>query len=159
MLEKIVHKKLMYYLESNHLLAKQQEGFRPAHSTINTAASFMKEIVLNLNNKTKVAALFVDFRKAFDVISHDILLDKLKSIGVNPISLPWFDSYLRNRKQRTLANSSMSCYQSITYGVPQGPCLGPLFFVICVNDLVDSLGTKTLFSLQMTQFCFNQLKI
>lgn len=64
---------------------------------------------------------------------------------MNQLSLPWFDSYLRDRRQHTLVNSTASCFQSITYGVPQGSCLGPLFFLDYINDLVDSLGTANAF--------------
>lgn len=139
MLEKIIHRKLLYYLESNHLLTERQGGFRPAHSTTNTASSFVKDLMTALNKKLKVAALFIDFRKAFDVIDHEILLDKLHSVGVCPLSLNWFKSYLVGRKQRTFVNNTSSVFQSITYGVPQGSCLGPLFFLIYINDMVQSL--------------------
>lgn len=141
MLEKIVHKKLLYYLESNSLLTEQQGGFRPAHSTTNTASRLIKENMMALNKKQKVAVLFVDFRKSCDVIDHGILLDKLLDIGVTRSALMWFNSYLIGRKQRTLVNNTTSSYQSISYGVPQGSCLGPLFFLIYINDLVRTLDS------------------
>lgn len=97
-MEKIIHRKLLYYLESNSLLAKQQGGFRPAHSTTITASNVVKEIMTALNKKQTVATLFVNFRKAFDVIDHEIMLDKLLDIGITHFSLNWFHSYLVGRK-------------------------------------------------------------
>lgn len=97
--------------------------------------------MIALNWKMKVAALFVDFRKAFDVIDHGILLDKLQDAGVSQSSIKWFSSYLVCRKQRTLVNNTMSSYQPIAYGVPQGSCLGPLFFLVYINNMVQSLNS------------------
>lgn len=118
MLEKIIHKILLYFLEGNGLPTERQGGFRPAHSTVLTASNFIKGIMIALNKKLKVAALFIDFCKAFDVIVHGILLDKPLDIGICHSSLDWFSSYLGGRKQQTMANDTVSSYQSIAYGVP-----------------------------------------
>lgn len=140
MLEKIIHK-LLYYLDSNSRLTERQGGFRPANSTVLTASKFIKEIMIALNRKLKVAALFVDFQKAFDVIDHRILLDKLLDIGICHSSLNWFDSYLNDSIIGHSTLFPMSSYQSIKYGVPKGSCLGPLFFLIYINDMVHTLNS------------------
>ena len=84
-------------------------------------------------------ATFVDFRKAFDCVQHPILLDKLSSLGVWACTIKWFKSYLTDRKQRVLANSVYSSFQTVKQGVPQGSVLGPLFYILYANDIADTI--------------------
>ena len=84
-------------------------------------------------------AAFVDFRKAFDCVQHDVLLSKLSELEISKSMLGWFRSYLSMRKQRVLANGTLSSYQTITQGVPQGSVLGPIFYILYANDITKTL--------------------
>ena len=107
-LEKLVHKKLLHFLEMNNLLDHNQGGFRPNRSTINTVAKMTDMIFNAMNNKEITVAAFIDFRKAFDTVNHEILIEKLKIIGIRGNLLNWSTDYLANRTQCTLANDTKS---------------------------------------------------
>ena len=133
--EKVVFFQLYDYLIKNKLLYVSQYGFRKLHSTELAALEFTDKIVLNLDKGKLPLAVFLDLSKAFDTIDHSILLNKLKYYGVRGISLYWFQSYLSNRKQCVDYNGSISSFSSISTGVPQGSILGPLLFIIYMNDI------------------------
>ena len=88
-------------------------------------------------------AIFLDLKKAFDTVNHGLLLNKLKKFGIRGTELNWFKSYLSNRMQSVKVGSSLSNLKSIDIGIPQGSILGPLLFIIFVNDLPDSVICKT----------------
>ena len=136
-IEKIVHTNLVKFLNDNMLLSNQQFGFRSKRSTELAATLFIDDIRRHADNKMLVGCVFIDFSKAFDTLSHAKLLQKLSAYGIKDTELSWFTDYLFNRKQIVLYNGQCSSISSIKCGVPQGSIIGPLLFVIFINDIVD----------------------
>ena len=133
--EKIVCKRLNVFLENNKLLSDHQFGFRMQHSTIHPLTLFINKISETLNKKEHALAIFCDLRKAFDTIDHGILLQKLHAMGIRGTNLLWFQDYLSNRKQFVQIDGVNSFIMNIKIGVPQGSILGPILFLIYINDL------------------------
>ena len=134
-LEKLVHRQLSGFLELNSLLVPMQHGFREGHSTIHSIAQFKNYVYTKLDSKLPTLVTYIDFRKAFDCVQHDVLLRKLKGKSVTD----WPISYITGRKQKVLANNVYSALLNVTQGVPQGSVLGPLFYIVYANDLPDVL--------------------
>ncbi|MBY0379860.1 MAG: reverse transcriptase family protein, partial [Burkholderiales bacterium] len=134
-LEKIVCNKLTDFLETNSLLSSHQFGFRKSHSTTHPMTLLLNKLSSALNSKKHSIVIFCDLKKAFDTCNHSILLSKLYSIGVRGADLKWFESYLSNRQQFVTINDTDSLLLDILNGVPQGSILGPLLFLIYINDL------------------------
>ncbi|MCG7879943.1 MAG: reverse transcriptase domain-containing protein [Candidatus Thiodiazotropha endolucinida] len=143
LLERIVHKNIYNFLHENNLLYKYQSGFLPNHSTTYQLVDIYQHICQTFENNQFSCMIFCDVSKAFDRVWHQGLIFKLKQHGINGQLLNWIKDYLSNRSQKVILKSSTSTARSTNAGVPQGSVLGPLLFLVYVNDIADSLLSLT----------------
>ena len=140
--EKIVYDQLYQYLNDNQLLSSCQSGFRSLHSTLTALLEATNSWSVNIDNGFLNGVVFIDLKKAFDTIDHEINLRKLSYFGADQATAKWFQSYLSNRTQRCNVNGNLSTASTVTCGVPQGSILGPLPFFMYINDLPNCLRVQ-----------------
>ena len=147
LLEKCVQKRLFSFIKTNNIITPSQSGFTPGDSTVYQLLFIYDDFCKSLDNATSLQAIFFDISKAFDKVWHRGLLHKLNAIGIRGQLLTWFQNYLDNRSQAVVIKGSKSDYLPINAGVPQGSVLGPILFLVYINDITkDITSTIKLFA-------------
>ena len=146
--ERMMHYRITAFLNEHNILSDSQFGFRKKHSTSLALIHLMNMLSTSIDNGKPTIGVFLDLSKAFDTLDHNILVSKLECYGIRGLCLDWIKSYLTNRKQFVQFNDSASTEQIITCGVPQGSILGPLFFILYINDFpkIFELANSMLFA-------------
>ena len=140
LLERAVHYQIVNHLDEHNLLRQNQHGFRKGKSTSSAIMEMSQVLFENYNLGLHTSCLFIDYRKAFETLDHSLLLNKLRNFGFSKSSLDWVKSYLGNRRHVVKCGDIMSREVRVEYGVPQGSILGPLYFILYVNDLLDKMS-------------------
>ena len=151
-MERCIHKHVYNYCTANNIITPLQSGFVRGDSTTYQLSDIYNTFCEAVDSGKEVRVVFCDISKAFDRVWHDGLLFKLSSIGISGRLLYWFRNYLADRKQRVVINGCTSEFKLVEAGVPQGSILGPLLFLIYINDIVRELNCNVRLFADDTQF-------
>ena len=142
--ERVIRKQLVKHLETNGLICDQQHGFRAGKSCLTQLLHHFDDILESMTNGVDTDAIYLDYAKAFDKVDHRLLIRKLHLYGVNAKLISWIESFLTNRIQNVVVDGHMSNSSSIISGVPQGTVLGPILFLIFINDITQCISYSTI---------------
>lgn len=157
-LERVIFKRIVAFSLQHNILCDEQHGFRGGRSTTTAMLSFLNNLYDSLDKNNKCFGLFMDLSKAFDLVEHALLIEKLSNYGFRGKLSEWLVSYLSNRKQAVEINGVMSHTLDVTCGVPQGSVLGPLLFILFVNDLPSVANECNLIMFADDNSCLNYNK-
>lgn len=141
-MEHIIYSAVIKHLESNNYFTNYQHGFRAGFSCTTQLVEFSHDIFSSFDQNEQIDCVFLDFKKAFDCVPHALLLHKLSFLGLDCNVMQWIRVYLENRTQRVVLHGCQSDAVSVSSGVPQGSVLGPLLFLVFINDIVADLNCK-----------------
>lgn len=136
--ERLMYNRIESFIDRQNILSNSQFGFRPKHGPNLALIAAIDKVLQAQEKRDFIAGVFLDFSKAFDTVSHDILLRKLRRYGIRGLALDWLESYLSDRTQFVQYGGASSECESVTCGVPQGSILGPLLFLLYINDVVQA---------------------
>ena len=158
LLEKLICKRLLNVLDKNDVFCDKQFGFRAKHSTDYAVLNIIDKILTAIDNSKFSCGIFLDFSKAFDTVNHEILIKKLEYDGIRGVAKNWFISYLTNRRQIVTINNVTSDIMPLSCGIPQGSVLGPILFLLYINDfhLCSSLFDIHLFADDANLFYYHE---
>ncbi len=136
--ERLVYNRVYSFISKMNILTDKQYGFQKGKATEHALLELQSKIIYAIEHKLNSCCIFLDFAKAFDTVNHNILLDKLYHYGIRGTIHDWFKSYLSNRQQCVQVNGHLSEFTTVRHGVPQGSILGPLLFLLYINDIVKT---------------------
>ena len=140
-MEHIICHHIMEHLQKNHILTDQQHGFRHGFSCQTQLVALVEDLLHNMDNCCQIDLIFLDFAKAFDRVPHQPLSSKLSTYGIAGNILQWIRAWLTQRSQQVVLDGSCSASAPVNSGVPQGTVMGPIMFLIYINDIVDNISS------------------